>query len=344
MPPPNVNFDRRGSTDKRASRQTTPQHWEQSPPHRQLPPPRQSRYPKRKRTSNQHTISPPSFVDRGSPQRNRLQQQTNKRKVKATYQYICGHFTEGFGKCPKNFSGNSKLQRHKKRHIPTSFQCDICGEYYPTERSLKKHKTTNHEATPPPPGEYSCNHYSEEFGKCPETFVYKGHLGRHKKSHIPTSFQCDICGGYYPDERWLKIHKTTKHKITAPPQEYPCNHYTEGFGKCPRIFPANCELQQHKKRHISTPFQCDICGEYFSDDRILKTHKTTKHEIIAPPQEYRCNHPSEEFGECAGNFRSKGHLEKHKKCHIPTPFRCDICGRYYSSNRYLEAHRTREEH
>ena len=342
IPTSSVNGDvspgNRSPQQQSQKRQTTPQQREQSPPHRQPPLQRQSRYPKRNQRSATHTILPPPLTKRGDLRRNRPQQQT-----KVTHPYTCNHFTEGFGECSKKFPKKFLLEQHRERHTTTPFQCDICGGYYPNESRLNGHKTIKHKITAPPQ-EYPCNHYTAGFARCSKVFPKKFLLEEHRKRHTTTPFQCDICGEYYPNESRLKGHKTTKHKITAPPQEYPCNHYTAGFGECSKKFQNKSHFKGHEKRHIPTSFQCDICGEYYPDESRLNGHKIIKHKITAPPQEYPCNHFTEGFGECSKKFPKKFLLEQHRERHTTTPFQCDICGEYYSRVADVKAHKTRDGH
>ncbi|CAH1791200.1 unnamed protein product [Owenia fusiformis] len=107
--------------------------------------------------------------------------------------YICPH-----PGCGKEFVFKAKLNRHFKCHLPASFLCENCGNYFKTKAILERHITTSHGAFE---RQFCCK-------ICSKGFATERYLQQHMLSHSDTTHQCEKCGKEF--KRKFKLNQHVK--------------------------------------------------------------------------------------------------------------------------------------
>lgn len=104
--------------------------------------------------------------------------------------------------CKKGFSMQSNMLKHVETHSSNrSFECEVCGQFCKTQRSLNFH--------------IICFHKTESKIKCPDcdkAFVNKSYLKMHRQYHTgDKKFTCSICESKYYKSSHLKRHIQNVH-------------------------------------------------------------------------------------------------------------------------------------
>jgi len=127
----------------------------------------------------------------------------------------------------------------------------------------------------------------------------------------------------------LHEHLTSEHIGTGKAQ-YECH-----WGTCPRNGDKSFSSKQKVLRHLQShtghrPFQCTLCGQYFSEPATLQQHMR-RHTAEKP---YTCEYPG-----CGKSFTVKGALTIHQRIHNgEKPFKCTYCGRAFAESSNLSKH------
>lgn len=78
----------------------------------------------------------------------------------------------------------------------------------------------------------------------------------------------------------------------------------------------------------SKPFECDLCGRGFYDEKALHSHKS----IHTGLKQFKCN-------DCGKEFTTANILQQHSKKHLPMrPHRCSECPRDFHTANELRVH------
>eukprot|EP00111_Clytia_hemisphaerica_P024007 TCONS_00070729-protein len=138
------------------------------------------------------------------------------------------------------------------------FQCQECGKFYSTEKTLKIHINTIHEEN----GHFNC----EECGKTFATLIY---LKRHEKIHGVKLHICEECGKSFTQRCILLKHQKT-HTGVKP---FECK-------ECGKRFAYKASVFGHIKAvHKGLrPFECPECGKSFSHKSSMIHHCLTIHK------------------------------------------------------------------
>ncbi len=251
--------------------------------------------------------------------------------------------------CDETFIDHKQLKAHQyqKHHVSkkgSEYFCKHCGRKFVDDKKKQLHELThNHilsESTAlrkdPFMGIHAKYHSfinsihnlnTKTIVTCPEcgkTFTQRNaypHLRMHSKTK---PFKCMLCLRAFARTSTLRNHLVHHLQI----REHKCL-------ECGKYFFGNKDLRGHMQAMHSSKEDkkviCDVCGEKFVSDELLKRHHTLNHL----EKTFHCPHP-----ECTYSFRIKAHLDEHQVSHRQDrPFLCDECGFAAKSKKLLRQHR-----
>lgn len=177
--------------------------------------------------------------------------------------------------------------------------------------------------------------------KCQQSFIRKGELIRHEKTHTvqkphvgPEASQitapnkppilwkehprCTECGKCFSTDKALAVHRMI-HFENAP---FKC-------AQCAKCFSNNKALTLHSRVHRGeTFFKCTECSQSFGSLKALIIHKT-KHKY---KRAYKCT-------ECEQSFIRKVDLISHQSAHAGhKPYTCPVCSQAFTYKKSFEVH------
>ncbi|XP_055525660.1 zinc finger protein 62-like [Wyeomyia smithii] len=221
----------------------------------------------------------------------------------------------GVGYCVKIES-----QSHDLTGSPASAEkdllhkCWICGKPSSTAFGLQRHLEDYHNT-------FQCK-------KCELVFTDYALLSEHQETHPkpkrkpkapPKSYQCSTCGAEFQTAASFNAHKKSAHPLE---ERFECD--------CGRRFFTSAQLENHMLVHTDGNRNfCDICGNYFTSNSVLHTHRRKVHDLPLP---YQCPHCEESF---ADNKSLTQHSFVHRK---REHFECELCGMKYYQRISLRFH------
>lgn len=178
----------------------------------------------------------------------------------------------------------------------------------------------------------------------PQTVKVKPPTSAHNKN--PTKFySCSICDKKFIKKASLNVHMSTHTNI----RPYMCQTCSKSFTMqweltghqkihtgvhkcqfCPKSFTVQSKLQRHERTHTNErPFTCKVegCAKRFSDKRNLISHEATH----SGARDFVCD-------VCSKSYRTKSHLNDHKRAHEKAAFKCEQCGVEYKWKASLLMH------
>ncbi|XP_063959880.1 zinc finger protein 700-like isoform X2 [Lytechinus pictus] len=236
--------------------------------------------------------------------------------------------THKCNQCERTFLYKSGLRRHMLSHASEKAHiCPHCTKSFLTLHSLKAHIKTHSGKKP-----FSCD-------KCKKAFAQKLTLIEHMKLHEDTrSYKCSYCGKGFHQRSTLWGHE----KLHKREKVHRCSKCEEQFGTLK-------ELRRHEKKHWLDSglhktvdidgepvkdlvqirrFECDLCGEAFTQKAVLQTHYR-RHTGEKP---FKCN-------VCGKQFRHLASSKRHGLIHKGIKqYHCDICGKSFTKKSYLKWH------
>ncbi|XP_061877433.1 gastrula zinc finger protein XlCGF49.1-like [Entelurus aequoreus] len=98
---------------------------------------------------------------------------------------------------------------------------------------------------------------------------------------------------------------------------------------CGEAFTQNASLTSHKKTHTGEkPFACSVCGKKFSDKSSVRKHA----RVHTGEKPFSCS-------VCKTSFRYQTTLIQHMRTHTgEKPFACTVCGKRFSQRSTLTEH------
>ncbi|XP_042231476.1 uncharacterized protein LOC121872627 isoform X2 [Homarus americanus] len=161
--------------------------------------------------------------------------------------------------CGKTFNKRTTYLQHIKWHEDREdIPCVICGTMF-KQTDLRHHLMEVHSNDSLP-----CCY-------CGKLFTSRKYLEKHELVHQGGNFPCPECGKTFSQKSNMQQHLKT-HTLD---KEYSCEH-------CGQTFNQRAGLCQHLKKHFGpTEFndECEVCGQYFSNDYNLKVHKKKIHNM-----------------------------------------------------------------
>ncbi|XP_056302458.1 zinc finger protein 345 [Danio aesculapii] len=156
-------------------------------------------------------------------------------------------------------------------------------------------------------------------------------------------FRCKTCGKCF-ELRWKFINHVRAHV-----KHYKCSH-------CDKRFTMRSCLIRHAATHTGAQlFKCDICSKSFVFQASLEKHKHlhTAEKTVTCPNCQKVFPGTRSFGRhrcravetlyncpvCDKQFKIKQNMLDHQTLHTgEKPYCCEICGEFYSCERYLKNH------
>ncbi|XP_037935959.1 zinc finger protein 713-like [Teleopsis dalmanni] len=138
-------------------------------------------------------------------------------------------------------------------------------------------------------------------------------------------YQCTLCQVVFKTKSKLLKHLNNNQRCSNRLQGvvYECQYCNKRFAEQRQI---NCHERQHTNER---PYQCTICRITFRNYSTLYRHKQRTHLRQKP---YQCSN-------CRRTFYTNGALLQHQNLHYGIRNAvCEVCGRRYLSNRYLNRH------
>ncbi|XP_055533660.1 transcription factor grauzone-like [Wyeomyia smithii] len=243
--------------------------------------------------------------------------------------------------CTKCFVLEDQLNSHITWHEEVkqkNYYCSLCDRYFVVAGHLEKHMERHHgsdsqniaddddEDDSEP--DKSAGH-TDDFGNAPAKPRPSPEEIEQQESVIKqfVSFNCTRCEYMAKSFGDLKTHTGREHNTSG--SIVIC---------CERSFNARLKLYDHCLRHQNPDmFKCQKCDKNFTDSRGLQHHNWWVHTPISE-RPFKCDI----CGDCfMKDYMLKAHMEKHiekqRKAHS-----CVQCGRVYPSVRQLKKHMQRD--
>uniref|UniRef100_A0A182STY0 C2H2-type domain-containing protein n=1 Tax=Anopheles maculatus TaxID=74869 RepID=A0A182STY0_9DIPT len=237
--------------------------------------------------------------------------------------------------CSRRYTRRRSLKMHLLSHGRTVvYRCIPCGIKFRKQQSLDEHNLLIH--TSEEEKQFKCD-------KCVKSFATEHLLNSHRTWHenvAKKNISCKICNVFFTSQPSLEKHRALHHparessEVTLTPSNTSGPEPTEdqlvSSQYRTRISATEIDEQEQLiKRHcLLNCSKCDYFGESFT---ILKQHVIQVH-----------NQRSCDVVCCERTYSKRQSLYEHCLVHEnPNCFRCNVCGKSYSSSRSLQNHKWR---
>lgn len=194
--------------------------------------------------------------------------------------------------CEYETRDKGSFKSHVAKHDPTAerFVCDVCSKTFRSRRGFRCHRRGHDD----PEQLHRCTHC--EF-YTPQKWSWLQHLAVIHRvdpggNPLVESIRCTECDFACVAEHQLKAHRIRKHTADKPFKCTECDYSAvvryeldKHVGiKHRNERPYMCEtcgfrsqtqsgFERHKRSHTGVkPFECDVCGQVYADNRKLKSH------------------------------------------------------------------------
>ncbi|XP_058176265.1 zinc finger protein 91-like [Anopheles ziemanni] len=301
-------------------------------------------------------------------------------------------------KCSKGFATEILLASHEDWHKNVeqrNIVCSDCNTFFPSIVAMHKHKSLHHPTVENADTAQSTNTTGTE-NQMEELLItteYRMRLTAEemaKQNELIERYctlYCDVCQFVASGFADLKQHVSEEHglrsvKVVCCDQPYTNRVRLYEHAQlhedpdrfrckvCSKRYVNSRSLQNHQWRihtpAAERPFCCDVCGETFVKDYLLKKHLSfhlAKHQKLnfceecnrsfATPAALRC-HRQTYHGEvanwiceiCAKGFDSRSMLDKHVPTHsaegkTELKHQCERCKRWLRNKKSYQQHRVR---
>ncbi|KAK9882644.1 hypothetical protein WA026_022513 [Henosepilachna vigintioctopunctata] len=251
----------------------------------------------------------------------------------------------------KHILQNVRGRTDRIRRKDEKYYCLKCNECFNNIKLLVKHcRNTGH----PIPRRYQCEtclmkfltksslkshlriHSKEQpyiCEICKMKFSLNSNLQRHKRRHTgEKDFFCEICGRGFIQKYTLTIHMRL-HNGETP---YKCQECGKGY-RAKSLLTQHLNkhkgletyYHQHYLKHGSLKVECSICKKQLTKSG-LYTHMKVQHGDGL--KTFLCNL-------CGKKYSSKKYLEIHMNIHTrKITYNCDVCKKTFSHHNYLKIH------
>lgn len=214
-----------------------------------------------------------------------------------------------------DYNAASDLNKNKKNNNKTLISVDeICKsvKIAPLEKTKIKSAPNKVSSTKL----YSCS-------TCNKKFKNKSSLNVHNAKHTNIRpYVCQFCQKSFAVQWELNSHQRLHTGI------FKCQF-------CPKTFITQSRLQRHERTHTNQrPFACTFtaCTKRFADKRNLTAHERTHSGMRG----FVCD-------VCNKSYKTKCHLNDHKRAHEKASFKCEVCGAVYKWRANLLMHMKKHE-
>ena len=261
---------------------------------------------------------------------------------------------------------NERSKRYYQKKIQNQgnpWNCDICGQDFPTKGSCFKHRQKEHvdelEARGLPTGRKDqqcpyCNKLYEKqlghsrFRPTIDKHIFNVHKDKlHLHPEITPLLTCDECDTELYDKKALKEHKDVVHGENAICQI------------CSKVTKSQSALESHMQVHAKESHICEICSMEFKCLNYLKIHHSRVHKpkVIKFPctlcsydsaqsettlqkhmldnhsgLQYLCTHCPKSFKSADGRRHHENNIYGEKTD------KCEECGKLFSNKHTLKHH------
>lgn len=266
--------------------------------------------------------------------------------------------------CSKSFLTKKLLKKHEAKHHPKKHVCKVCEKVLTSKVSLQQHMSVHSEEK---------NFMCED---CGHFFRLKRFLRRHRVSHMPKIYNCDMCKKSFALTSQLKSHQKTHEKNNERLCDQKLDSSEGGNecdgveGECGKITSSSHETENNssgthnrvldkKSLSIKKQYKCDQCEKFLGSNSSLRVHMKSVHSDVKKFNCLLCDrafarknylqlhmavHTGEknyECDECGRSYTQRSSLNTHMKSHKYVP-KCLLCKRIFKTNELLEQHL--EEH
>ncbi|CAG9566334.1 unnamed protein product [Danaus chrysippus] len=273
--------------------------------------------------------------------------------------------------CYKGFVDTHAWKHHVAKHEPSAgdLECNICKMRFKTIRILKKHagnhgkrfscKSCSYVSKNTTQAKqhqqwhkgvtYKCQHCEEIFSKWTS---YLSHVRmKHPSEHI-----CGACGYSFVSRLGLNMHRTMMHKDLLEQDNVGDEDKDSPY--CEQCDVKFTTLEAYKRHMVtsvkhtqSTDFGngCRECGETFPDSEALRVHHRHKHARQRPrnygkrPADHSwpatCEHCTEVIRSAREYWSHFRRVHPDKTYPTQKDFVCDVCGKSFRSNAFLNYHK-----
>uniref|UniRef100_A0A182MX22 C2H2-type domain-containing protein n=1 Tax=Anopheles culicifacies TaxID=139723 RepID=A0A182MX22_9DIPT len=265
--------------------------------------------------------------------------------------------------CDKAFATEHLLKSHGTWHeniAKKNICCKICNLFFTSQPSLKKHRALHHPTTESTEANLSSSNGGDT--ERTEALVASQYRTRISAAEINEQdevikrhclLNCNSCDYFADSFTQLKQHAIEAHGVRSCDvtccdrtyskrqslYEHCLVHENPNCFRCEvcgNSYSSSRSLQNHKWRihtpAAERPFCCDVCGETFVKDYLLKQHLI--HHLAKHKKLNHCN-------ECERSFTTATVLKCHQQTFHGGGFNwiCDICAKGFNSRPLFENHR-----
>lgn len=186
--------------------------------------------------------------------------------------------------CGSAFLSKSTLKKHNKliHRKPRSFVCKFCDKRFNTQDSWNKHvKSTHKEKMSKEAIEKGDSKLLFQCAQCNYLTNQKELLldhmhDKHREADMgagASMYDCHLCGwktvNYTTYQKHLTMHRIPEHEIME-------RQVTSGF-QC-AMCSFNTDMEEEYKTHLFMVHKCDMCGQVFTLQEELMTHRDEHEE------------------------------------------------------------------